>query len=164
MIGNSAAPRLRVFGALAACLLVTAGCAAVRSARSSIKKRVRVIVEPDSYSPVQSSRVGIGLKPVYAMGRHSPLVRFHWRANYGHFVRWDPPDYRVQELGMNVATKGGKIYWTYDPIEIDAEDKPPVEIMLHVRDVRTQKSLAWTRVRLKWTDLDTVELTGAPAE
>lgn len=55
-----------------------------------------------------SSTVGIGLTPIYILGRSPETVKFHWRTNYGHFISWEPPDYKVYLLGVEVINNGKK--------------------------------------------------------
>lgn len=138
--------------------LLLAGCSSFGpSDEAASRRRVSISSSRDSYTPLMSSIVGIGLKPVYAEGKHSRLVTFHWTTNYGYFLKWGPPDFKVRPLGPSTSTDGGEVYWSYDPIDID-EEKPPVIIVLTVRDRRNDHPLARSELRLEWENVDTVRL------
>lgn len=87
------------------------------------------------YSPLMSSTVGIPLTPGYS-GIPSPYLQYHWTADYGTFVRWDPPDYAVIDLGMDAVTTDGTVYWQYIP-ELYGEEPEVVRLRLSVEDART---------------------------
>jgi hypothetical protein len=70
---------------------------------------------PKSYSPALSSTVGIKLDPILPPGAPSVGDVVRWRADYGYFVSWGSPDYRVVALGSDVRRELGPVYWTYDP-------------------------------------------------
>jgi hypothetical protein len=87
------------------------------------------------YSPMMSSTVGIPLSARYA-GHPSGFLQYHWTTDYGTFVRWDPPDYIVTDLGRDAITTDGTIYWQYLP-EIHGEEPGVVLLGLSVEDRRT---------------------------
>ncbi len=87
------------------------------------------------YSPMMSSTVGIPLTPGYS-GIPSPDLRYHWTADYGTFVRWSPPDYTVTELGSDIITTNGTVYWQYLP-ELHGEEPREVLLKLSIEDART---------------------------
>ncbi|MDY6912271.1 MAG: hypothetical protein SVM79_07955, partial [Chloroflexota bacterium] len=70
---------------------------------------------------------------------------------YGHFVAWDSPDFKVSLLGKEVINNGEKIYWSYDPDELDVEE-PSVEISLSVEDAQSGQVLAGTSLEIGWED------------
>jgi hypothetical protein len=90
------------------------------------------------YSPIMSSTVGIPLIPGYS-GMQSPDLRYHWNADYGTFVRWDPPDYTVTDLGSDTVTTGGTVYWQYVP-ELHGKEPEFVRIRLFVEDTGTGRA------------------------
>jgi len=139
-----------------------AGCGTARPAASPEAaageappaRTVELSVDRESYSPLLSSTVGIGLTPRYSASRTSPPFRYHWRTNYGYFVRWGPPDYQVEELGPDASSEG-KVYWSYDPVEIDQRNKPEVEVAVRVRDAKTLDTWAESRLKMTWENSDT---------
>ena len=111
----------------------------------------------DAYIPLMSSTVGIGLIPVYESRRPPEALQLHWRTDYGHFVAWDAPDFKVNLLGSGVINDGQKIYWSYDPGEMGVE-KPTVEISLQVEDARSGQVLAEARLSIGWEGKDTARV------
>jgi hypothetical protein len=107
-----------------------------------------------TFTPMDSSSVGIGLTPVYAPGKSYKPVEYQWRTNYGYFTAFSKDEEELRELGPDVRREGGRVFWTYDPVDID-QKKPPVEIILRVREANTQNVLGEARLRLEWTDRDT---------
>jgi hypothetical protein len=111
----------------------------------------------DAYIPLMSSTVGIGLIPVYELERPPEALQFHWRTDYGHFVAWDAPDFRVNLLGTEVINDGQKIYWSYDPGEMGTK-KPTVEVTLQIEDAGSRQVLAEARLKIGWEDKDTARV------
>lgn len=98
-------------------------------------KLAEVLIKPDRiiYSNAMSSTVGIGLEPNYNLNRSPESINFTWSTNYGHFVGWDAPDFKVNELTKEVTLNSlKKIYWTYSPDEVIPND--PVKITLTLKD------------------------------
>lgn len=116
-------------------------------------EKLEIETDRDTYSPILSSTVGIGLTPVYTVEEASDSSNFHWQTNYGHFVIWGPEDQKVQILGTEVTNLGEKIYWSYDPDEMGKE-KPPVFITLSIEDEVTKKVIYDSSLELYWEDLD----------
>jgi len=112
-----------------------------------------IIADQDFYTPAMSSTVGIGLSPAFEGG----TARCHWSTDYGHFVSWSPPDYKVVNLGQEARNKGEKIYWSYDPSDISKE-KPEVEIVLTLEDPMSGAPVSGASLRLRWRDLATAEV------
>lgn len=119
-----------------------------------LPEEVTIQTHIDAYIPIMSSTVGIGLTPVYESGRLSEALQFHWRTDYGHFVAWDAPDFKVNLLGTEVINDGQKIYWSYDPGEMGIK-KPTVEVSLQIEDARSGQVLAEARLKIGWEDKDT---------
>ena len=116
-------------------------------------EKLEIETDRDTYSPILSSTVGIGLTPVYTVEEALDSSNFHWQTNYGHFVIWGPEDQKVQILGTEVINLGEKIYWSYDPDEMGKE-KPPVFITLSIEDEVTKKVIYDSSLELYWEDLD----------
>lgn len=93
------------------------------------------------------------LTPIYTLGRHPETVKYRWHTNYGHFVSWGYPDFKVNKLGPEVINNGEKIYWSYDANEMGIE-KPSVQISLRVEDVQSGKLLAESSIEIGWEDKD----------
>ena len=118
---------------------------------------ITIQTDIDAYIPLMSSAVGIGLIPVYKLEKPSEAIQLHWRTDYGHFVAWDAPDFKVNPLGTEVINNGEKIYWSYDPGEMGVE-KPTVEISLQVEAARSGQVLAEARLKIGWEDKDTARV------
>ena len=100
-----------------------------------------------------SSTVGIGLTPVYTLGRSPESVKFHWKTNYGYFVSWKAPDFKVNLLGADITNNGDKIYWSYSPDEMGKE-KPAVQISLNVEDATSGEVLTKFTLEIEWEKQD----------
>jgi hypothetical protein len=105
-----------------------------------------------------SSTPGIGLEPV-ATGFSAGNATFAWKANYGHFLSWDAPDFRVNQMGDSAENHGGKLYWSF-------ADKPsstttPVVITVTATDPSSGRLLGSSAVTLDWTDNFSVTVRGA---
>jgi hypothetical protein len=122
-----------------------------------LPEEVTIQTDRDVYILLMSSTVGIGLIPVYESGRPPEALQLHWCTDYGHFVAWDAPDFRVNLLGSEVINDGQKIYWSYDPGEMGVE-KPTVEISLQAKDARSGEVLAEARLKIGWEDKDTARV------
>jgi hypothetical protein len=93
-----------------------------------------------AYSPAMSSTVGFDLTPHYS-APVSEFLQYHWIAEYGTFVTWNAPDFRVIDLGNDAITTNGTVYWTYMPKTL-GEEPAKVVIVLSVEDSRTGEVLA----------------------
>lgn len=99
-------------------------------------KNNKVAIKPDIkyYSNVMSSTVGIGLEPDYTLNRSVDSIIFIWKTNHGHFVNWNSPDFKVNELNKEVTINSlKKIYWTYSPDEVISATET-VKITLTLKD------------------------------
>lgn len=118
---------------------------------------VKIQADRDTYIPLMSSTVGIGLTPIYTPKRNLDTVKFHWQTSYGYFESWSPPDFKVYQLGEDVTNNGGKIYWTYGPTEI-GKQKPSVKISLKIENKLSEKLLTETSLEINWEDTDTAKV------
>ena len=120
---------------------------------TKLDEEVKIQADRDTYTPELSSTVGIGLTPIHTLDRHLETVKFHWHTNYGHFVSWEPPDYKVNLLGDEITNKGEKIYWSYTSKEMDIK-KPSVKISLRIEDAKSGQLLTESSLKIYWEDGD----------
>jgi hypothetical protein len=132
----------------AAVLLLSSAC-------SMLSGGMNVRAEPVSYSPAMSSTVGIGLTTVYVPPAGT-AVNYHWSTNFGYFVSWHAPDYKVTGLGRDVVATEGTLYWSYDP-KLTPVSKPVVTISIEAQDAETGRVLASRTLKLDW-DRDTARV------
>jgi hypothetical protein len=127
-------------------LLITVGYTVYQT---SINDRTTLGIAADrqNYTPMMSSTVGIGLTPVFSVDNKT--VDFIWHTDYGHFVSWGPPDFKVYEKGPDVISDDSKIYWSYSPDDMDKE-KPPVHITLTMVDKASGKAINKTGIDIGW--------------
>jgi hypothetical protein len=123
----------------AAALLLASACASFPSA-------LAVRAEPASYSPAMSSTPGIGFTTVFVPPAGT-TVHYHWSTNFGSFVSWRAPDYKVTPMGADVVATEGLLYWTYDP-KLAPDRKPVVTIAIEVQDAESGRVLAKRKVQL----------------
>lgn len=121
---------------------------------------MKIQADRDTYTPTQSSTVGIGLTPIYTLGRHPDTIRFHWYTDYGYFVNWESPDFKVNLLGAEVVNNGEKIFWSYDPDEMDNE-KPPFNISLKIEDAESGQLLTESILEIDWIDQNVAKVKKA---
>ena len=138
--------------------VIVAGCA---SSKASPDGGVPLTIDVDRgmYSPIMSSTVGIGLTPVYPQTTDNGTVSFRWQTDYGYFISWKAPDFKVNELGQNITTDDERIYWSFSPEDMDKE-KQPVHITLTMIDKASGRTLNSTSLGIAWKDrgMATVEL------
>ena len=120
---------------------------------TKLDEEVKIQADRDTYTPELSSTVGIGLTPIHTLSRHPETVKFHWHTNYGHFISWEPPDYKVNLLGTEVINNGEKIYWSYPSSEMDIK-KPSVQISLSIEDAQSGQLLTRSILKIDWEDGD----------
>jgi hypothetical protein len=147
----------RLFIGIAVLSIVTIVGGACTQPDNALPEDVTIQIDRDIYTPIMSSTVGIGLTPVHTLERPPETVRFHWHTDYGYFVAWDSPDFKVKLLGPEVINNGKKIYWSYDPGEMGAE-KPSVEISLQIEDAQSAQFLAGASLKIGWEDQDTARV------
>jgi hypothetical protein len=119
------------------------------SGARSDQPELRISADRQSYSPIMSSTVGIGLTPEYTSGMDGRTVRFRWQTDFGHFLSWGPPGYKVEDLGRDVTTGGGKIYWSYSPDDMGRE-KLPVHVTLSMIDEASGQVLGTAGLEIGW--------------
>jgi hypothetical protein len=138
-------------------VILISGFAACAQPDDVLPEEVTIQTDRDVYIPIMSSAVGIGLIPVYTLESPPETVQLHWRTDYGYFVAWDSPDFKVNLLGTEVINNGEKIYWSYDPGEMGAK-KPSVEISLQIEDAQSGQVLAEASLKIGWEDQDTARV------
>ena len=108
---------------------------------------VTIQAEPSRYAPYMSTTVGIRLIAVNGSGILPPDARFAWETDYGTFLQWGPPSFRVEELGPRPVTGTEPVYWSFvwNPEE---KERRPVHISLHVKDPSTGAVLAESGLNL----------------
>lgn len=133
------------------CLLTMAflacGCAAYNATTGSMP--LGIIADRANYTPLMSSTVGIGLTPEYPSSINNSTVSFLWHTDYGYFLSWESPDFKVTNNGQDAVTMDRKIYWSYSPEDMD-KDKPPVHITLTMADKVSGKTLNATGIDITW--------------
>jgi hypothetical protein len=132
----------------AALLLLLSACATLSSGMS-------VRAEPISYSPAMSSTVGIGLTTVFVPPAGT-TVNYHWNTDFGYFVSWHAPDFKISGLGPDLVATEGTLYWTYDP-RLTPDQKPAVTITIEAQDAESGRVLARSKIKLDW-DRDTARV------
>jgi hypothetical protein len=124
-----------------------------------LPEEVTIQTDRDAFIPIMSSTVGIGLIPAYELERPPETVQLRWSTDYGYFVAWDSPDFKVNLLGTEVINNGERIYWSYDPGEMGII-KPTVGISLQVENAQSGQVLAEARLEIGWEDKDTARVIG----
>ena len=132
-------------------LCIASGYVIYQNFQETSYEKVKIQTDRDSYTPIMSSTVGIGLVPIYISERDPETVKFHWRTNYGHFVSWESQEYKVIMLGIDVINNGEKIYWSYSEM---SEKKPSVHISLTVEDAISGEPLVESTLEIEWEDQD----------
>ena len=132
-------------------LCIASGYIIYQNFQETSYEKVKIQTDRDSYTPIMSSTVGIGLVPIYISERDPETVKFHWRTNYGHFVSWESQEYKVIMLGIDVINNGEKIYWSYSEM---SEKKPSVHISLTVEDAISGEPLVESTLEIEWGDKD----------
>ncbi len=133
------------------CLLTIAflacGCAGYKATTGSVP--LGIIADRAIYTPLMSSTVGIGLTPEYPSSVNNSTVNFHWHTDYGYFLSWGSPDFKVTNNGQDVVTTDRTIYWSYSPDDMDKE-KPPVHVTLTMVDKMSGRTLNTTGIDITW--------------
>ena len=147
----------KIFLCVLIMVILISGFAACTQPDDVLPEEVTIQTDRDVYIPIMSSAVGIGLIPVYTLEKPPETVQLHWRTDYGYFVAWDSPDFKVNLLGTEVINNGEKIYWSYDPGEMGAK-KPLVEISLQIEDAQSGQVLAEASLKIGWENQDTAKV------
>jgi hypothetical protein len=95
-----------------------------------------------------SSVPGLPLTPV-AGGSVPAAYLYRWRADYGTFALWQPPDYHVTDQGRDFTVGDTTVYWEYPNVPED--HNAPVVIRLDLLDGSSLQVLATTELTLVWT-------------
>jgi len=142
MIGRS----IIAIGLLAVALLAI-GCSRYNALTDNTP--LGIMVDRTNYTPLMSSTVGIGMTPDYPSTIDNNTVSFRWHTDYGYFLSWSAPDFKVRNNGMDVTTTDQKVYWSYDPADMDKE-KPQVRITLTMIDKASGRTLNTTGIGIGW--------------
>jgi hypothetical protein len=130
-----------------------AGFAIMQTTSDRGKVPLTIGTDRNVYSPMMSSTVGIGLTPGYPSTVDNRTVSFRWQTDYGHFLSWKAPDFKVNELGSEVTTDDGKIYWSY-LWEEGKKARPSVHVTLTMIDRATGKEMGAAILEIGWGDED----------
>ncbi len=115
--------------------------------KQDTKSEAKIEFQISQYSPIMSSTVGI---PLQYSGKISPEMKCYWHANYGHFLSWKEPDYKVKFLGSDVVNSGEKLYWSY---RLEDTEKPAkIEILVMVIDLSKREIVATAHINIGWKD------------
>ena len=129
--------------------LLAIGCTGYQA--SSDRAPVSIMADRVNYTPLMSSTVGIGLTPEFPSSLDNTIVSFRWQTDYGYFIIWRAPDFKVHEMGPDVTTDDGKIFWSYGPDDMD-KDKPPVHVTLTMVDKATGRTINSTGLKIGWVN------------
>jgi hypothetical protein len=136
---------------LVAAAFLACGCAGYDT--TTDRTPLGIVADRQSYTPLMSSTVGIGLTPEYPSGIDNTTVSFRWQADYGYFLSWDAPDFKVTNTGRDVTTTDKKVFWSYDPDEM-GKDKPTAHVTLSMVDTATGRTLNKTSLEIGWENKD----------
>ena len=139
--------------ALIALAAVIACFALTRPAPGDNDVPLKINADRDRYSLTMSSTVGIGLTPGYPSTVDNRTVSFRWQTDYGQFLSWKAPDFKVNELGTSVTTDDGKVYWSYLP-EDGTKARPPVHVVLTMIDRASGVARGNASLAIGWDDQD----------
>jgi hypothetical protein len=130
-------------------VLSAGGCAGYNA--STDHTPLAISVDRMIYTPTMSSTVGIGLTPEYPSGIDNETVSFRWRTDYGYFLSWEAPDFKVTNNGQDVIGPDHKVYWSYSPDDMDKE-KPPVHVTLTMVDKASGRAMNSTGIEIRWEE------------
>lgn len=130
-------------------VLSAGGCAGYNA--STDHTPLAISVDRMKYTPTMSSTVGIGLTPEYPSGIDNETVSFRWQTDYGYFLSWGAPDFKVTNNGQDVIGPDNKVYWSYDPDDMDKE-KPPVHVTLTMVDKASGRAMNSTGIEIRWEE------------
>ena len=125
-----------------------AGCVSSSGSAPSVS----ISADRLEYTPLMSSTVGIGLVPVLPSTIDNGSVIFHWHTDYGYFLSWGAPGFKVNDLGPYTVADD-KIYWSYNASDM-GKDKPLVHVTLSMMDRATGKVINTTSMEIGWKDRD----------
>lgn len=137
-------------------IIVIFGCSCAVPNKTSTEGIV-IQIDRETYTPLMSSTVGIGLTPLITSEVIPENVQFHWSTDYGYFIAWDSPDFKVKHLGTEVVNNGEKVYWSYEPNYMGIP-KPLVEISLRLVETQSGLVLARSNIKIRWQDQDVAKV------
>jgi hypothetical protein len=143
---------ITLFAVIALAALI-AGFALTRPVPGDNNVPLTINADRDRYSLIMSSTIGIGLTPGYPTTIDNRSVSFRWQTDYGSFLSWKAPDFKIVELGSEVTTDDEKIYWS-NLSEDGKKARPPVHIRLTMIDRATGKAVGSARLEIDWSDRD----------
>jgi hypothetical protein len=146
-------PVIIAFLAILALGALVAGFTIMHTTSDASKVPLTICTDRDKYSLMMSSTVGIGLTPGYPSSVDNSTVSFRWQTDYGRFLSWESPDFKVNELRSDVTIDDGKIYWSY-LWEDGKKARPPVHVTLTMIDRATGKALATASLEIGWDGQD----------
>lgn len=81
-----------------------------------------------NYAPFMSSVPGLPFSARIPKGAPKGL-KLRWKTDFGFFVTWTEPEYKVVPLGASVDGNAETVYWTYD-MALRRAAKPEVHVSL----------------------------------
>jgi hypothetical protein len=98
--------------------------------------KLMICPERQDYYPTDSATPGIGLDAIYY--RSAEEVQFCWETNYGEFIFWEFPDYKVVSLGKKATVQERKpIYWS-PPLNQKAIPRKGIKVSLTVKSLKSK--------------------------
>lgn len=117
---------------------------------SQKSKHFKLMICPErrEYHLTDSSAPGIGLHAIYY--RNSEELRLNWETNYGRFIRWEAPDYRVISLGKTATVPGWEtVYWT--PLATGKGiPKAGIRISVTVKEQKNKVMVEQAQIRIEF--------------
>lgn len=117
------------------------------AACATVPTGMRVSLSPPNYPPSKDNSLGIGLLPV-AAPPSGVTPRYRWSADRGSFRSWSDTTHDLEELGRETVNNGGKLYWRYDPV--DMQTFAPATVKIIAEDAKTGAELAETVIRFEF--------------
>ena len=148
---------ITLFGILAIVFLAS-GCVGFKATTDQVP--LGIAVDRLNYTPLMSSTVGIGLTPQYPAGIDNATVGFRWQTDYGYFLSWGAPDFKVNNNGKDVTGTDRKVYWSYSPDDMGKE-KPTAHVTLTMVDRATGRAINTTGIDIGWESRDVARVIKA---
>lgn len=117
------------------------------AACATIPTGMRVSLSPPHYPPSKDTALGIGLTPVSVVPS-GVTARYLWSADRGSFRSWSDTTHDLEEFGRETVNNGGKLYWRYDPV--DMQTFAPATVNIVTEDAKTGARLAETNIRFEF--------------
>ncbi len=99
----------------------------------------------------------MGLSPHIEGGRGENNFSYRWKTDYGTFLSWTSPDFKVLTLGPDVVVTHPKVYWSYGVLS-EGQSRPLVHISLELVDPSNGATLAYATRTIGWTEGDVAEI------